>query len=108
MALQVFRIPLTTEPQRFSITLKEQALILQVRWNHEGESWVFDMFEGETEAPILLNMPLVTGVDLLAQHQHLNFSGSIVVATDGNVDLEPTLNNLGEESNLYYIVEVGE
>lgn len=108
MALQVFRIPLTTEPQRFNITLKEQALIMQVRWNHEGESWVFDMFEGETETPILLNMPLVTGVDLLAQHKHLNFSGSLVVTTDGNVDAEPMLDNLGEESNIYYIVEIVE
>lgn len=106
MALQVFRIPLTPEPQRFNITLKEQALIMQVRWNHECESWVFDMFEGETETQILLNMPLVTGVDLLSQHQHLNFSGSLVVATDGSVDTEPALENLGEESNLYYIVEV--
>jgi hypothetical protein len=53
-------------------------------------------------------MPLVTGIDLLRQYRYLGIPGSMIVYTDGDPDAPPTLENLGNESNLYYVVDVPE
>jgi hypothetical protein len=43
-------------------------------------------------------VPLVTGVDLLAQYAYLGFIGSLVVQTDHDPDATPTYENLGERA----------
>ncbi len=52
----------------------------------------------------MLNTPLVTGVDLFAQYRYLNLvKGQFIVFTAGAELQPPTLENLGQEANLFYV-----
>lgn len=99
----VFRIPLVALPQRFSIDLAGRALTMVSRWNGEMPAWCIDLYDANTQEPIILCLPLVTGGDLLAQFRHLDLPGSLVVFTDGDLGAPPELQNLGAEANLYYV-----
>ena len=105
MALQAFKIPLISVPQRFAINLGGRSFIMINVWNPQHQSWEISMLDGDTEEYIFACMPLVTGVDLLKQFAHLGINGSLIVYTDGNDFAVPTEFNLGNESNLYYLVE---
>lgn len=105
MAVNAFKIPLTNIPQRFAIELAGKSYIVLCRYNTEMENWLLGMQDGDTEQYIFDSMPLVTGVDLLAQHAHLDIPGSLIVYTDGNELAPPTEFNLGQECNLYCVVE---
>lgn len=99
--MTVYRIPLTNVPQRFAIELGGREYVMVVRWNPIMGNWVMCLLDGDM---VLVNcLPLVTGVDLLAQFRHLGINGSFVVVTDGDPYATPTLGNLGTDSNLYYI-----
>lgn len=105
MALNAYKIPLVNIPQRFAISLNGRSFIIVCRYNPEIPSWQLSFYDGDTEELLFDNMPLVTGVDLLAQYKHLGIDGSLIVFTDGNDTAVPTETNLGVESNLYYLVE---
>lgn len=105
MAVNVFKIPLTNVPQKFAIDLAGKSYIFLCRYNTEMENWLISMQDGDTEQDIFDSMPLVTGTDLLAQYAYLGITGSLIVYTDGNEFAPPTEFNLGEECNLYYVVE---
>ena len=105
MAVNVFKIPLTNIPQRFAIDLAGKSYIVLCRYNTEMQSWLISMVDGDTEADIFDSLPLVTGTDLLAQYAYLEIPGSLIVYTDGNEFAPPTETNLGQECNLYYVVE---
>lgn len=105
MAVNAFRIPLTNTPQKFAIDLNGRSFIMECKYNPEEISWNISMWDGDNEQVIFVNLPLVTGVDLLKQYGYLGIDGSFIVYTDGNHDEVPTEENLGAESNLYYVVE---
>lgn len=105
MAVNVFKIPLMNIPQKFAIDLAGKSYIVLCRYNTEMESWLISMMDGDTEQDIFDSMPLVTGVDLLAQYAYLGIPGSLIVYTDGDEFTPPTETNLGQECNLYYVVE---
>jgi hypothetical protein len=107
MAEQTFRIPLINEPQRFNISLNEVEYTMISRYNPEMPNWMICMINAITQEPIFTCLPLVTGVDLLSQFRHTGITGSLIVYTDGNGGAIPTLENLGLESNLYYLVDDG-
>jgi hypothetical protein len=43
---------------------------------------------------------------LLEQFKHVGIPGKLLVYTDGDEFAPPTLENLGQEANLYYVAEV--
>lgn len=98
-----FEIPLSPKPQSFFIQLGEPTYSLTVKWNDVASCWVLDIADAD-QVPVLAGIPLVTGVDLLAQHRHLGFSGSLVVQTDNDADAVPTLGNLGLTGRVYFVV----
>lgn len=106
MADQLFKIPLQNTPQVFDIELNERSFRMVCRWNPEMPAWTVCLLDGETQAPLVTCLPLVTGTDLLAQFQHLGIVGSLFVYVDGGAGTEeiPTLESLGKEANLYYYV----
>lgn len=105
--LKTFLIPLANVPQEFFITLANRELKIISKWNDAEEGgWVIDIFDGETDASIVANIPLVTGADLLEQYEYLGLNGKLIVFTDGDETAAPTLENLGVESNLYFQTEV--
>lgn len=105
--METFLIPLLNVPQDFFITLADRELRLVSKYNPMLEGgWVLDIYDGDTDAPIVMNIPMVTGADLLAQYEYLNLKGQLIVFTDGDELAVPTLENLGVESNLYFKNEV--
>ncbi len=105
MAARVYKIPLTAIPQRFAIDLAGRPFVVVSRWNGNAPSWQLDLLDGDTEAPVVLNLSVVTGVDLLMQHRHLQLGGSLVAVTDGNEDADPTDQNIGAEGNVYFLAD---
>lgn len=105
--METFLIPLLNVPQDFFITLANRELRIVTKWNpSDNGGWTLDIFDGETDASIVANIPMVTGADLLAQYEYLGLNGRLVVFTDGDETSVPTLQNLGTESNLYFQTEV--
>lgn len=97
-----FLIPLTSIPQEFSVSLDGREVTIYQRWN-EYSGWVIDISNTATNSSIIAGLPLVTGVDLLEPFPELGFVGSLLVYTDGDAMAIPTLDNLGADSNLYYV-----
>ena len=101
--MAVYRIPLSPDPQRFTINLGGIEYGLTVRYrNATMGGWVIDVTD-RAGAQMVNGIPLVTGCDLLAQYRHLGFNGQLRVQTDDNPDAVPTFANLGEKSHLYWI-----
>lgn len=105
--MSTFILPLVNEPQQFEITLAGVDYLMTCKWNDAPDAgWVLD-FADITGVPIAFNIPLITGADVLDGLQYLGFNGQMYVFTDGDDFATPTLLNLGVESNLYFITDVG-
>lgn len=98
-----YEIPLSPEPQRFTIELGGAQRQLRVHWSKDGQCWVLDLFDARGAA-ILLGVPVVTGCDLLGPYRHLGLGGSIIAQTDHSPDTVPTFENLGTQGRLYFVV----
>lgn len=99
-----FLIPLQNNPQVFQIALSGVNYTLTVKWNDSDDAgWQFDLVDTDTNTPILAGAPLITGANLLANLDYLGIVGALIVETDGDPDAVPTFENLGANSNLYYV-----
>lgn len=102
--VRYYTIPLTPEPQSFTITLAAKEYRFTVRWLEVDEGgWMLDIQEPENSEPILMGIPLITGADLLEQYAYLEFGGKLFVGSE----LPPTIDNLGTEVELVFVVEDG-
>lgn len=99
-----YEIPLTPEAQSFHITLGGTDYGLRLLWNAPDSVWLLDINDSN-DVPILQGIPLVTGVDLLAQYDYLGISGQLVVQTDNDPNVVPTVDNLGITGRLYFVAE---
>lgn len=99
-------IPLSPQPQSFAITLGATEYRLRFSYRDAPEAgWILDILNS-TDDPgtaIVCGIPLVTGCDLLEQHQHLGI-GHLFVATDGDADAVPTFDNLGLAGRVFFQV----
>ncbi len=103
-----FVLPLSNVPQTFEISLANKDYTMTCKWNDAFEAgWVLDFSDAITGVSIVANIPLITGADLLSGLSYLGFNGSLFVFTDGDDFATPTLLNLGVESNVYFVTEVG-
>lgn len=103
MVVETFRIPLEPIPQEFALSLRGQRMIFVSRWN-ESQGWQLDIYTAD-RVPLVMNIPLVTGADLLGQYRYLGIEGVVLVYTRGNAFIPPTETNLGSESNIFVIFE---
>lgn len=102
--VQTFQIPVQNLPQTFDIALAGVNYTMTCKWNPADDAgWVIDLVDADTSAPIVGNIPLITGADCLAGLEYLGINGQLVVQTDGDVYAVPTLDNLGVESFLYFL-----
>lgn len=105
--MSVFTIPLSNVPQSFNISLAGKDYLMTCKWNNAPDAgWVLDFADANTNVSIVANLPLVTGVNILEGLDYLGFNGSLVVYTEGDEFAVPTLDNLGTQSNLYFITDV--
>lgn len=105
--INLFKIPLSPAPQQFEISLASKTYTVVCKWNDSPDAgWVLDFSDATTGDPIVFNVPLITGADLLAGLGYLGFEGELYVVTDGDDLTVPTYTNLGVESNLYFNTDV--
>lgn len=107
--MTVFIIPLTNLPQSFDIALAGVNYTMTCRWNDAPDGgWFIDLANSDTALPVVANIPLITGGDCLAGLEYLGINGQLFVYTDGDETAVPTLENLGTESNLYFLTDVAD
>jgi len=103
--MNIYEIPLSPAPQTFVVTLSgaDYRMTLQYR-DAGGAGWVLDIADSN-HAPPVSGLPLVTGIDLLAQYRHLGFAGRLWVQGADNPDDVPTFENLGVGSKMYWVTD---
>lgn len=101
--MPAYEIPLSPEPQTFTIELSGVTYRLTFGWNAVVSVWVLDIAD-QYENPILRGIPLVANVDLLSPYPYLNFGGTLIAQTDSDINLPPTFDNLGSTGHLYFVV----
>lgn len=100
----VFLLPLTNTPQSFQITMSGTNYVFVNKWNDSPDGgWAIDIFDSNS-VPIAMNCPLITGTDMMAGLEYLEFGGQFFVANLNGIiaDQAPTLDNLGVNVNVYY------
>lgn len=97
-------IPLTPEPQAFSITLGGTEYQLIVRWCDAPEGgWLLDIGTPDNAAILVAGIPLITGVDLLDPYPEHNWGGWLwMQAAD---DLPAVFETLGKSVKLIFETE---
>ena len=107
-------IPLTPEPQRFSIVLAGRELLLAVRWMDAPEGgWLLDMADAEgvplvsgiplvagCDLHLVSGIPLVAGCDLLEPYAYLGLGGALLLSGDE----PPSPDTLGRGVDLLFEV----
>lgn len=100
-----FEIPLSATPQRFTLDLGGITYQFTLRWCAPASCWNLDLRTADGTTDVLLGVNLVTGADLLRQYGYLGFKGRLECQTDHDLQAPPTLDNLGSEGHVYFIVE---
>lgn len=105
--MNTFLIPLTNDFQTFEISLAGVNYVMTSRWNDAPDAgWVIDLDDAITGDSIIAGIPLITGADLLDGLQYLGINGQLIVYTNGDQTAVPTVDDLGVESNLYFLTDV--
>lgn len=99
--MNYFEIPLSPIPQVFAISLggDDYRLTLQYR-----DGWILDVAD-DLGQPLVSGIPLVTGLNLLGQYQHLGFAGGLRVTGAESPDDAPTSADLGRGAKLYWVAD---
>jgi len=105
MAEVLYTIPLSNVPQSFDIEMAGRSLTIYTKWNDSSKVWEFDLFDIDQNKYLFAGMGIVAGTDYLSQFKFLGIPGILAVYTDGGSDDNPTFDNLGSESNMYWLVE---
>lgn len=99
-----YLMPLTNTPQSFVINVAGTDLLVTCKWNSSPDAgWVLDIMNNDSSIMIAANIPLITGMDMLNGLEYLNLGGSLVCYTDGGDFSVPTIDNLGDSSNVYFV-----
>jgi hypothetical protein len=103
MSLNYSIVPLLPAAQTLTVLFNgvQYALTLNFRDTAEG-GWIMDIADVAGN-PILLGIPFVTGSDLLAQYEYLQFGGILALFNGGAPDDPPAFDNLGLDSKLYWV-----
>lgn len=100
----VTEIPLTpSKPVIFNTILAGVTYSMRLTYDIAQDGcWILDI--GDADQNLLVaGIPLVTGVDLLAQYAYMAFGGSLVVTTDRGAGEVPAFDGLGSTSHLYFV-----
>lgn len=99
-----YQIPLQVgTPQSLTITLSGvEYQITFIYRNIDQGGWFLDI-DDTAGNELVHGIPLVTGVNLLAQYKHLGFGGGLYVQTTSDPDAVPTFDNLGGDAVVYWV-----
>ncbi|WP_334016363.1 phage baseplate plug family protein [Burkholderia cepacia] len=100
-----YEIPLTPDPQTFTLTLSGVIYRLTVQYRAAGGTgWILDIADASGNA-LVNGIPLVTGVDLLGQYTYLGFGGRLWVQGAASPDDVPTFDDLGVGSHVFWVTD---
>ncbi len=97
-----FEIPLSSEGQKFTVTLGSVDYSMTVQWRNAIGQWLLDIADANGNA-LVSGLPLITGVNLLEQYRYLGFNGGLWVQGADDPDDLPTYDDLGVGSHLYWV-----
>ena len=100
-----YLIPLQSIAQSFQILLNGTNYQMTFQWNDSADAgWQMSLINSDTNTPLVSSAPLITGADCLSGLEYLGIGGQFWVITGGDQSAVPTFNNLGTDSNFYFIV----
>jgi hypothetical protein len=101
--MQIYEIPLSPQPQTFTVALGGTDYRLTFYWSTPANCWMLDLADANSN-PMVQGIPVITGLDLLYQYKYLSVAGSLVVQTDYDTQAVPTFENLGVTGRVYFVV----
>ncbi|WP_394564537.1 hypothetical protein C1N58_02525 [Pantoea sp. SGAir0180] len=101
--MQANEIPLSPDNQQFSTDINGVSYQIRSLWR-DSAGWVVDLMDG-SGAPVVSDIPLVTGTNLLSQYAYLNLGFGLVVVCDDPGQDYPAKTDLGIKSHLLVVTE---
>ncbi|WP_448952124.1 phage baseplate plug family protein [Labrys neptuniae] len=99
-----YEIPLSPTPKTFSIDIGNATYQLTFTYRNVTEGgWILSIADSNGN-DLLNGVPLVPGVDLLAQYAYLGFGFQLWCAVDANPAAAPAFADLGVSSHVYVTV----
>lgn len=95
--MAVYEIPMVNTNQQFNVRLG--SIIYKLRLIYRLDTWFLDIFNSAGQL-MLAALPMVQGVNLLEQHQHLIKGGLYVL--NSNADESQSFNDLGVKIQLFW------
>ena len=100
----VYELPVEPRATLFENIIGGRVYRFRVQYRDEPEAgWIFDISETtDLPVPLVSGIPLVSGLDLLYQYEHLGFGFALVLVCKGGRDV-PTFESLGVEDKVYLV-----
>lgn len=96
----IAEIPLSPSSKTFEVVLANVTYAMAVTWR-DPYGWFLDIALPDG-TKLLSGLPLIAAVDLLQPFPQYQFGGELFVFTDGDPTANPTVDNLGIASHLYF------
>ena len=105
MTKLTYAMPVQPFPVQFKVTIRDVVYVFATQYRETPEGgWLLDIF-GVDQQPQARGLPLVAGLDLLYQFNHLALGFALVVlCLDGRTT--PTYESLGVEDRLVLVMEI--
>jgi len=100
--MAIMEIPLSPDNQRFAISINNTNYKMRILWREIN--WILDI-QDENGTDIITGIPLVTGVNLLAQYAWLRFDFGLWVVSDSVLNEAPGQFDLGYAAHLCIVTE---
>lgn len=101
--MEYSEILLSADNQKFSVAIGGVTYVMRLLWR-DNAGWILDLMDG-SETAIVSGIPLITGLNLLAQYSYLNLGFGLIVLCDDDSQEYPTKTDLGTGSHLYVVTE---
>jgi hypothetical protein len=102
--MRTIEIPLTPEPQIFSIQFGQKSYRLRFAYaNVVDGGWFLDVFDDDNN-PLVCGIPLITGLDLLAPYYYLEIPAMLILVNKTKPFQVPAFEELGTVARLYAVV----